>query len=393
MTTTSSPAPTRTRVRRDPAPDLARGAMLLAIALANVMIYLYDRPYGLRHHVVTDGALDPLVTGLLTATVDARAYPMFAALYGYGLARIVATRRERGWSEAGVRGYLRRRGLGLVLLGALHAALAFSGDILGWYGLLGVLLAGASARWSDRRLLVVAAATLPVAVVVQGIVYADPRVRTERELFWSMAIEEPLEALLWRGVEWLMTPFGLLAVVPALLVGVVAGRRDLLGDVASRRRPLLAAAVVGVAVGWLGGLPMALATGGAVALPAGSEAWFSGLHVLSGVACGLGYAALAGWLCTHGRLVRSWAGRALRATGARSLTCYLAQSVVLAPLLSAWALGLGARLGTAAAAGVAALTWVATVVLAVALERAGRSGPAERLLRWFARPQAATIGP
>src|SRR5690606_30461559 len=37
------------------------------------------------HHVVTDGALDPLVTGLLTATVDARAYPMFAALYGYGL--------------------------------------------------------------------------------------------------------------------------------------------------------------------------------------------------------------------------------------------------------------------------------------------------------------------
>src|SRR5690606_20264534 len=85
MTTTSSPAPTRTRARRDPAPDLARGAMLLAIALANVMIYLYDRPYGLRHHVVTDGALDPLVTGLLTATVDARAYPMFAALYGYGL--------------------------------------------------------------------------------------------------------------------------------------------------------------------------------------------------------------------------------------------------------------------------------------------------------------------
>src|SRR5690606_39607935 len=115
--------------------------------------------------------------------------------------------------------------------------------------------------------------------------------------------EEPLEALLWRGVEWLMAPFGLLAVVPALLVGVVAGRRDLLGDVASRRRPLLAAAVVGVAVGWLGGLPMALATGGAVALPAESEAGFSGLHVLRGVACGRGYAALAGGVCAPRALV------------------------------------------------------------------------------------------
>ncbi|WP_156224185.1 hypothetical protein [Pseudactinotalea suaedae] len=61
---------------RSPAPDLARGAMLAAIALANVMIYLYDRPYGLRHHIVEEGALDQAVTAVLTTTVDARAYPM-----------------------------------------------------------------------------------------------------------------------------------------------------------------------------------------------------------------------------------------------------------------------------------------------------------------------------
>lgn len=388
MTATTS---TLRRAQRSLTPDLARGAMLAAIALANVMIYLYDRPYGLRHHIVEDGVLDQAVTAVLTATVDARAYPMFAVLYGYGLARIVATRTARCWPEAQVRSYLRRRSVGLVALGAVHALLAFSGDILGWYGLLGLLLGGASMRWSDRRLLVTAAVALPPAAIVQGLIYADPEVRLDRAVFWSVAIEEPVAATMWRGLEWLMAPFGLLAVISALLVGVLAGRRDLLTEVTARRRSLGRVAGVGILLGWLGGLPMALATAHVVSLPAGSEVAFSTLHILTGVPAGLGYAALAGWLGSHHRFATSRAARALQATGARSLSCYLAQSVVFAALLPAWSLGLGATLGTAAAAGVAVLTWLATVVLASVLEHRGQHGPAERLLRSFARPRAATM--
>lgn len=37
--------------RRAPVPDIARGAMLALIALANVMICLHDRPYGVRQHI------------------------------------------------------------------------------------------------------------------------------------------------------------------------------------------------------------------------------------------------------------------------------------------------------------------------------------------------------
>lgn len=366
--------------------------MLAAIALANVMIYLYDRPYGLRHHIVEGGLLDQVVTAVLTATVDARAYPMFAVLYGYGLARIIATRTGRGWSDVQVRSYLRRRSVGLILIGAVHALLAFSGDILGWYGLLGLLLAGASMRWSDRRLLITAGLTLPPAALVQGLIYADPGIRLDRAVFWSVAIDEPLVAMVWRGVEWLMAPFGLLAVIPALLVGLVAGRRDMLTAVMARRRRLGLVAISGIAIGWLGGLPMALATAHILELPAGSEVAFSALHILTGVPAGLGAAALAGWLCGHHRFAGSRVARALQATGARSLTCYLAQSVVFAALLPAWALGLGAALGTAAAAGLALLTWLASVALASVLEHRERHGPAESLLRWFARPRAGTIG-
>jgi len=392
MSTSSTLTDAPIRATRSPAPDLARGAMLAAIALANVMIYLYDRPYGLRHHIVEDGLTNQAVTALLTTTVDARAYPMFAALYGYGLARIAATRTAQGWSDRRVRSLLRRRSVGLIVLGAVHALLAFSGDILGWYGLLGLLLAGASMRWSDRGLLLAAAVALPPAALVQGWVYSDPRVRLDREVFWSVAIEEPLGAAMWRGVEWLMAPFGLLAVLSALLLGVVAGRRNLLADVMSRRRSLGLAAFVGISAGWLGGLPMALATAHVLQLPAGSELWFSTLHIATGVPCGLGYAALAGWLCTSARFTASGPARALQATGARSLSCYLAQTVVFAALLPAWSLGLGATLGTTAAAGLALLTWLATVLLATVLDRRGRRGPAERLLGWLARPPAATIG-
>jgi uncharacterized protein len=75
---------------------------------------------------------------------------------------------------------------------------------------------------------------------------------------------------------------------------------------------------------------------------------------------------------------------ALAAVGKRSLSCYLAQSVLFAPVLAAWGLGLGAHLHSATMALYATGVWLATVVLAYLLERAGQRGPAEVLLRRLA---------
>jgi len=73
--------------------------------------------------------------------------------------------------------------------------------------------------------------------------------------------------------------------------------------------------------------------------------------------------------------------RALVAVGQRSLTCYLLQSVLFVPLLSPWALGLGTGAGTLSVSLVAVGVWLVTVLVAVLLDRAGRPGPAEQLLR------------
>lgn len=373
--------------------------MLALIAVANVMIYLHDRPYGLRQHIVEDGLLDRAVTAVVVTVVDARAYPLFAALFGYGLVQVAQRRRAAGADDDGVRSALRRRSRWLLVFGLVHALAAFSGDVLGWYGLLGIVLAG-RLHLRDRTLLGLAAGWLVVAAVVQGLVYANPEVTTQRTYLWSFAVADPVEAAAWRLLEWVMTPVGLLAVVSPMLVGVWAARREVLEDPARHRSLLRRTAVVGVSAGVVGGVGMALATIQAWTVSPSLLVALSWLHVTTGVLCGLGYGALIALVAD--RLQHRGEGRvvaALRAAGARSLSCYLAQTVVFAALLPAWSLGWGARLGTAGAAGLALATWATTVLLAAELDRRGRRGPAETLLRRLSggghyrpAPARATIG-
>lgn len=367
--------------------------MLAPIALANVMLYLYDRPYGLRQHVITDSVWDQLTSALVTGLVDARAYPLFAALFGYGLVQMARRRRSAGASEADVDRAVRRRSWALIGFGAVHALLAFSGDILGWYGLLGILTVRLL-RLGDRAVLRLAAGWLILASAVQGVIYADPAVRTERSLFSSVAIDDVASAAGWRMIEWVMTPFGLLAVVSALLVGAWAARHRVLEHPEAHVRLLRRTAVIGVTASVLGGLGTALATAGVWTPTYVVSFLLSWLHILTGVLGGLGYAAVIALVVvrlqrrgrTEGAVVR-----ALRATGERSLSAYLAQSVVFAALLPAATLGWGAELGPAGAAVLALVTWGATVAGALALGRSGRRGPAESLLRRLTRPSRSSV--
>src|SRR5687767_4826425 len=75
------------------APDLARGVMLALIALVNSVVYLYGRPYGVRQHIVEDGWLDRVASVLVVALFEGRAYPMFAALFAYGVVHVYQRQR------------------------------------------------------------------------------------------------------------------------------------------------------------------------------------------------------------------------------------------------------------------------------------------------------------
>lgn len=108
-------------------PDLARGAMLLFIALANSH-YFIDSPEVRGGYPQDGSSLDRVVIWLLATFVDGRAFPMFGLLFGYGVAQIV--RRHEDLGHRAVRRMLWRRALVLIAVGFVHAMLLYIGDIL-----------------------------------------------------------------------------------------------------------------------------------------------------------------------------------------------------------------------------------------------------------------------
>nr|SBO91162.1 10 TMS hypothetical membrane protein [Nonomuraea gerenzanensis] len=350
--------------------------MLLLIALAHAHMYLSGHEAGFRGYALDGGPLDRLVAGVQILLVDGRALPMFAALFGYGLVQLANRQLATGRSWPQVRSVLRRRSLWLLAFGFCHALLLFFGDILGAYGLIGLVLVG-FIRKEDRAVLRAAVVGLVLHVVVLYgfglLTISAPKGDT------PAAMADPVEALMMRLIGWSgMTPtYFAASVVPAFLFGIWAARRRVLEEPAAHRPLLVRVATVGTALAVLGGVPLTLidtqvwATSDLVAVSAYA------LHSVTGIAGGLAYAAIIGLAAA--RMSSGPVVRALAATGQWSLTCYLLQSVIFVSVFAPYAGGLGTRVGDAAASGIAVVAWLVTVVLAALL--APRRGPAETVLR------------
>lgn len=378
--------------QRAVAPDVARGLALLGIALANSVVHLSGGEIGAGSRPVDGSTLDRVVDGIVSLFVDRRTMPMFALLYGYGIG-VVVRRRAAAWVPWPVaRGDLLRRAGVLVAFGAVHIVLLFQGDILASYGLAG-LLAVAFVRARDRVLLVTAACVLPVAALAMGGYGAMLALSAGTGDLEVPADDHALLAALFRLIGLVVAPLGAVVATPLVLVGLWAARREVLERPADHLPLLRRAVLVGLAVSVVGALPQATLVArlreASVLDAFGSAA----LHELTGVAGGVAFAALVGWVvAARGTTVATLgpAGRALRAVGQRSMTCYLLQSVLFVLPLAGWAGGLGVGMGTAQVAAWAVGVWLVTVAVAAGLEAAGRRGPAEALYRRLVyRPVAA----
>ncbi|ANY07666.1 hypothetical protein AFB00_16720 [Pseudonocardia sp. HH130630-07] len=360
------------------APDLARGLMLALIALAHAQL-LTGRVLAPLPGTTTPA--DTVVQVVLTLLVDSRAYPMFAALFGYGLVQILRS-RERTAGPDGARRVLRRRGGWLVAFGIGHTVLLFTGDILAAYGLLALLWAG-MLRAPARRLVTIAVVAAGTGALAYGAVLAVPDPTGGAE-----APADPLtSALLRMTVFPVLTPLNAVMAAAPFLLGVLAARRRLLEDPAAHRPLLRRAAAAGIGVAVLGALPQAARTTGLWSPDTGAAVAAGALHTLTGYAGGLGYAAAIGLLAVHlGTRRDSGPTGALVACGRRSLSCYLAQSVAWLLLFEPYLLDLGGSVGPAGASLVGLGVWGSTVVVAALAARAGRAGPAEALLRRLVEP-------
>lgn len=371
------------------APDTARGAMLLLIAVANVPWFLHDRSAGLHSYPGDLVGVDAVLATAQTALVDGRAYPLFSLLLGYGVVQLARRQAAAGRALPAALSTVRRRGAAMVAIGLVHGVLLWPGEIVGAYGLLLVLMAGLLVAGTTASLLTTAAVGIGLSSLF-GLAVALPREGPDSagDVLASMAVADPAEALGLRAVEWLGNGlFGqAVAVFGAVALGAWAARYGWLDEPARHRRLLGTVAALGLSAAVLGGLPLGLATGGLWIDPsAGAVALAGGVHALTGFAGGAGYAAAFGLLATrsHGGKPSPIAAT-LRAGGRRSLSGFIGQSVVFAALLPAWTLGLGATLALWQAAVLAVATWAGLLVLAVGADRVGYRGPAEVLLRRMA---------
>lgn len=398
---------------RSLAPDLARGVMLLLIALANTPFYLWAAEQGtFSVHPVDGSTLDLVVDGVILTVVDSRVYPMFAFLFGYGMVQLYTRQVAAGTPERTARRLLLRRNAWLVAWGFVHAALLWAGDVLGAYGLAGLVIGGIFFRRKDRTLLVWAGIFTGLLVVgtvlaVVGAVFAaQTPPPAESTSIFADALDSGEESY-WASVVgrlsfWPLISLGqglLGLVIPAvLLLAFWAGRRQILERPGDHLPLLRRVVLVGLPVAWLGGLAHALQHAGILGVP-DQVGWLFVISQFStGLFGGLAYVAIFG-LLGH-RLTRSpqpdgtarpsVVVTAVTAVGRRSLTCYLAQSVICAPVLAAWGLGLGEVLSSWSMALFAAAVWLVTVVMAYAMERRGVRGPAEVLLRRLVYRSART---
>jgi uncharacterized protein len=369
------------------APDLARGAMLLFIALANAAGYFLASAPG----VETDPrGFERFYNFFMVEFIHARAFPLFAIMFGYGLVQLARRQAQAGATPGQVRRVLLRRNAWLFVFGIAHGVLLYSGDFLGAYGIIGIAFTLLLLQRTDKvhrfapwYLAVGGLWTLALAgLVAAGFQAGDAAIPVSP--FPSVDAGTYLASVGERLAEWPMHTATVLPMILMVWVGAWAGRRRFLEE-PERHLPLLRwTAVGGLTVAVAAGMPMALLSGGFIHVGDDTAATMKLLYENAGFFGGLGYAAIFGLLAHV--LTRKPAGvvvTAVSALGQRSLSGYLFQSVAWLVLATPFFLGLDDRVGSPLLVSqVCALAvWALTVWAAYAAHRRGYRGPAETLLR------------
>ena len=409
-TTSSATSFTGSRGLRYPAPDVARGFMLLLIALANVGSWVAG-PEGLA-----PSTADRTWAFMSALFIDQRAYPLFALLFGFGLATMVNRRMASGidaycqqltgglrapsaaeldqareQAAVDARRLVRRRGLWMVLFGLIHGAF-FPSEIIGTYGIVAVVFAGWFAHKHHKRQLAVCALVLlsqfvPVVLAMLFGSGGEAAASGAAAAAPTGAGESMASALPWFVTNvfgWFFTALSAAfttMILPAAFLGARLADTDLIAHPERHRGLLTVAGIGGLALGALGALHQLL-----VPLTS-AQPWAadSALIMVLGLAGGCGWLAVlalyAGGPTADNRL--TGLKRLLSNVGRRSMTAYLSQTAmfagifVIAPRLT----GRSVSPGAAASAAVAVMVWLTTVVLCAVLERLGMPGPFEVLLR------------
>lgn len=396
-------------------PDVARGLMLLGIAVTNiatVWLVMPGAPGGDLGGIVRDSLWDKLTILFTAVFVHARGFPMFATMMGFGVGMVAASLYRRGYPLRDARVAIVRRYGMLALFGVVHMVFLFWGDIMMMYGLMGMLLATMIAM-RTRTLLIIAGILFVLGTLGSvGLAVLIDFTEIGRQLMGDpTATADAFTSSTYLGsvgfgalalvMQVISSPFQLPALLPLVIFGFVMAREGLLVDAPHHRRTLVRIAAAGMGCGILTGVLYGLSLVGVL------PAWelFSSVSMSVGTLAGPGLIAVLALVLAPVQQRAAEASKAeksadlpkplkvLAALGKRSMTGYVLQSVLCIIFLAPYGLQLFADAGAFVALWVGVGVWLVTLVVANILEAVNKPGPLEAVHRRLSYGKRGLMNP
>lgn len=363
--------------------DLLRGAALLGILAVNCWFFASSwLRLGAPEPDFSSG-LDAVAYGLAVLLFATKSYLLFAFLFGVSF---VLQQQAAQQADADFTARMRRRLLGLMVLGLLHGLLLYPGDILLLYGLLGFLLLGmrrtppATLVRRGIVLTVTAAVLLGLLGLLSWTAPADVAAQ-DADAIATQVRGSPGDVLAANVADYGSALASVLFVqalpaLAAMLVGMAAARSGYLRDAARQARDWRRVRIIAPTVGLLG----------AVVLTAASLAQTAGPLLLGFAVTTITAPFLT---ATYVALLTAWWRRSpdhpvlggIAAAGRLALTNYLGQSLLLALLFTGYGLAWMDQVSAVQTVLIVAAIFLLQVVASAWWVRRHRYGPAEWVLR------------
>ena len=351
---------------RNPVLDMVRGFALMGILIMNMPAFSNSMFAEADGSHLWPGRADQIAEGLREMLFSGKFNSMFSMLFGIGFTLQFA-RMQRSDPEHATRIYLRRL-LVLAVLGVLHAAVFWGGDVLHVYAILGIVLLFGLRHASDRTLIAlmglcllypVISGLLRLFVMTPDLVAARVAIAKGFEAadnatfghgtFWQAAALHARELAFFYSdplAAWNFFGFYVLMAL-TMLLGLLAGRRrwpDRIAELMPQLRKVhVWALVVGLACGATFTIIFELnRTPGPspIKLLGGVAYWLSRLGMM------IFYVLTIVRLAQHPAWARRFAP--IAAAGRMPLTNYLMQTAICTVLFYGWGFGLWGKVGPAA---------------------------------------------
>lgn len=333
--------------------------------------------------------------------VHGKFYALFSFLFGVGFAVFL---QRTGSRDGGSARLLKRRLLGLLLIGLVHSILIWFGDILVLYAMFGFLLLAFRNR-SDRTLLrwVVALLLCPIVIYGAGAIAVaamgttpgsgansgmgalPPFLVYAIQQFDAGGYRQIVEGnLLFTAAGWVrrIILFMLPRIFGMFLLGYLLGRRGFFRDLEAQKPLLHHVFRVGLGVGLPASAGYAWLMERAIYLPPTPLGWvMTTLESIGTPLLSLGYTAgiTLLWLRPGSQRVLAW----LAPVGRMALTNYLLQSLVCVAIFYGIGFDLWMRVGLAPALGISLAIFAVQIVLSRFWLAQFAFGPVEWLWRQF----------